>query len=524
MSMANESIDDLVARLTPAQAEAVMADNQKLAVYASAGAGKTRVLTLRIARLVDDGVDPHRILAVTFSKKAAQELRRRLWHLGVDHVRAGTFHRTARELIDTWRAEHHQPPLRIISNRRPLLRQAIDEFEGSTPINAAGLETEITWAKSQGITPTEYIDAARVAQRRTALNPSVVAQLWESYEGRKQGGLDFDDLIVEAVRLLHDETFAAAMRWRSQHVFVDEFQDVNSMQFALVKALLSETSSLFCVGDPNQSIYGFNGADHNFFRTLTTTVPGTVILTLDANHRSTPEIVSSASAVLSDHAAERITATQSHGEIPLLRELASDADEARFIARTLQEWRSPQRSWRSFAVLARTNAQLDVVEQVLASEGLPVRRLAPDHAGASDVEVRNDDPSELRANDQPDDAVALSTFHRAKGLEWPSVFVIGACEGLIPHRGAISPEALDEERRLLYVALTRAEQELCVTWALQRHEGPQPGPARRRSRFLDGFARSLDTLRAERRPAPSPSGAQHAASLRASLAKKLKRT
>ena len=285
---------DPYARLTPAQREAVFATEPRLAVFAGAGAGKTRVLTLRAARLVDDSVDPATLLVVTFSRKAAQELRRRLWSLGVEGVRAGTFHRTALELLEISRAERGQSPPTLISDRR----SALERVAASVSTVATGshvgiqLDTELTWAKSIGLSPVDYADAARAAQRRTRLNPDVIALLWEKYEANKQrqSMFDFDDLISEATAALRDPTFAAAIHWRSRHVLVDEFQDVNPAQFELVEHLVSPTTTLFCVGDPNQSIYGFNGAQPSLLRDLHHSMPGTRLILLDANHRSTPEL------------------------------------------------------------------------------------------------------------------------------------------------------------------------------------------------------------------------------------------
>ncbi len=510
---------DPLARLTSAQRDAVTSPDPRLAVFAGAGAGKTRVLTLRVARMVDEGVDPSHILVVTFSRKAAQELRSRLWRLDIEGVRAGTFHRTALELLEVYRAEQGLGPPTIVADRRRMIERVMARSPSSQLTSqGAAVETEISWAKARGLTPSTYESAASQERRRPQPSALVVAEQWAAYEEakRRQGVLDFDDLIADAVAALGDTRFATAMHWRTRHLFVDEFQDVNPMQFMLIERLMTPSTTLFGVGDPNQSIYGFNGADPTLLRRLDQRIEGTRTILLDANHRSTPEIVASASAVLPARDQRPITATQAPGEIPEIAGFDDDAAEAAFVANRARSIHGPHSKWRSFAVLARTNAQLSAITEAFAAQGIPVAPLAPDLRPASDLMAPL--PQQRRApNTAPtSDAVALGTFHRAKGLEFPHVFVIGVSDGLVPHGAATSDAALDEERRLLYVALTRAEQTLHVTWSAHRGND-QAGRTRRRSPFLDPFERVLDEMRAHRRPTPSATGAARVAALKLQL-------
>ncbi len=512
---------DPYARLTSLQSDAVFAPESRVAVYAGAGAGKTRVLTLRVARLVDEGVDPSHILVVTFSRKAAQELRRRLWKLGVEGVRAGTFHRTALELIEISRAERGQGPPQLITDRRRALARVAATFPTIRNDRAgAQLDTEVTWAKSVGLTPESYSDAARQARRRPSLGADTVALVWERYEKskRSQGLLDFDDLILEANRALEDPRFAEAIHWRSRHVLVDEFQDVNPMQFELVERLMTPTTTLFCVGDPNQSIYGFNGANPTLLRNLNQRFDGTRLIVLDANHRSTPEIVAAAAAVLPASDQRETRSTQQGGSIPEIVAISDDRAEAAYVASRSRSMRGPNGRWRSIAVLARTNAQLDAFEEAFAAAGVPAERLAPDLSRASDVRSPTDAARPGSEAPPRSDAVALGTFHRAKGLEWPTVFVVGAADGMVPHAAASSPEAMDEERRLLHVALTRAERDLVVTWAARRDgDESSSAPPRRRSPYLDPFDQALAELAALQRPSPSASSVARVSALRHQL-------
>jgi DNA helicase II / ATP-dependent DNA helicase PcrA len=507
-------------RLTEAQRQAVLAEDPRLAVYAGAGAGKTRVLTLRAARLVAEGADPTQVLVVTFSRKAAQELRQRLWRLGVEDVRAGTFHRQALELLEFRRAELGLSPPRVLADRRGALERVAASIEGVRAEGAgASLDTEVAWAKANLISPADYVEVAKATKRRPRLTPAQVAQVYATYESHKarQSMFDFDDLIAEATEALADPKFAAAVHWRTRHLLVDEFQDVNAAQFELLVRLLGEETTFFCVGDPNQSIYGFNGSDPNLLRRLEVLLPGTTVLSLDANHRSTPQIVGAAQCVLPPADVRPLATTQQPGPVPVLYAAADDDDEARFVAEGARAARGPGGRWRSIAVLARTNAQLDGIQATLEEAGIPSSRLGGDLGRATDVVRR---PSGRPGSDAApaEDAVVLGTFHRAKGLEWPTVFVIGASEGFVPHAGATTAEALDEERRLLYVAMTRAERSLSVSWAeRQSDRGDRRAPTRRRSAFLDPFERHLAELELESPRVVRDAGLRRVSELRRQL-------
>jgi len=522
MAPSTELLGDPLTQLTGAQRDAVEATDSRLAVLAGAGAGKTRVLTLRVARMVDEGVDPSHIMVVTFSRKAAQELRQRLWRLGVEGIRSGTFHRSALELVEIHRAERGLGPPTLLTDRRGALTRLIAPSAPTSRqrATATGVDTEITWAKSLGISPADYEAAALGAGRKPPISLGSVAALWADYETakRRRGSMDFDDLIVDAVELLNDPRFASAIHWRSRHLLVDEFQDVNPMQFALVERLVTPSSTFFCVGDPNQSIYAFNGADPRLLGTVAERFAGTRTITLDVNHRSSPEIVRAASAVLDPACRRATSSTQSPDAIPEIVELVDDQAEAEFTAVRARSLHGPGRHWRSIAVLARTNAQLDLIARAFETAGIPTDQLAGDLTRASDVVLPASEPRRPQAAGTIPDAVALGTFHRAKGLEWPHVIVIGATDGFIPHAAASDPLALDEERRLLYVAMTRAERDLTVTWAARRSADEMARiPERQRSPFLSPVAAEIENMLTEQRPGMPARGAARASSLRAQL-------
>ena len=303
---------------------------------------------------------------------------------------------------------------------------------------------------------------------------------------RRRGVIDLDDVLLRAHDLIErDAGFADAVRWRYRHLSVDEFQDVNPAQYRLVRTILGDRTDLFVVGDPNQAIYGWNGADPTLILRLPRLIPSIVVHHLDDNHRSSPQVVGAAVAALGSGASGTPRSTRADGPVPVIRAFSDETAEAQGVVDTLQAWSAGGRSWSDQAVLARTNDQLALVAAALRRARIPYR-LAPGpearerETGKTDGQVVDQASSrgvgqavEQRAgasdgSNDHDAAVELATFHRAKGLEWTSVCVIGLEDGLVPISHAASTEAWNEERRLLYVALTRASSELCCTWAQSR--------------------------------------------------------
>ena len=488
----------LPAGLTPAQVEAITAPDRVLAVLAGAGTGKTRVLTLRVARRVRDGSAAGRhVLVCTFSRKAADELRHRLFALGVGEITAGTFHRTAWQLVRRHRLDQGLPELTLLPDRKGVLTRLLEADRPPRPRGPAGggsrvknataaapprralqLDAEIAWAKARMLSPGRYEEAARRAGRRSGLPAGTVADWFERYQThlRRQRALDLDDLLVVAAETIEDDPrLASAVHWRFRHLFVDEMQDVNPAQFRLLETLFGSVPDLFVVGDPHQSIYGWNGADPSLLERLPELVPGTRVLRLDENHRCSPQIVAVASAALGLGSGPRPTSGRPDGPLPVLATHETDAEEAAWVAQRAWMARRPGTRWSSIAVLARTNAQLGAVAEALHQAHIPYRfagsdlapasDLAPETVGKGGTERRSWPPEDEDDLEEELDGVVLATFHRAKGLQWPTVFVIGVSDGLVPLRSARRRLERDEERRLLYVALTRAEREVSVSWA-----------------------------------------------------------
>jgi len=528
---------ELLSGLSPAQLEAVTTPGQPLCILAGAGSGKTRVLTRRIAWRVADGqaLASH-VLALTFTRRAADELSTRLGALGGrDHVAAGTFHAIAyAQLRRRWADSGERPPTLLDRKTRVLLRLLPARRSPSDP-GPAELAGEIEWAQARMVSPAGYEEAVAAAGRKPPMPAAEVAAIYERYQQEKvrQHLVDFDDLLLACARALEtDPAFAATQRWRFRHLFVDEFQDVNPLQFRLLEAWRDGRDDLCVVGDPRQAIYSWNGADPRYLTEFSSRFAGATIVHLDDNHRSSPQVVAAANAVLDGIGGHPLRAQGADGPLPTVTAYATDGEEARSVVRALRR-RGGAGRWSDLAVLARTHAQLVIFEDLLKTAGIPyrlrgasafldqpavretitglrrragaplasslpdldvaAREAADDGERGAELDVLARQAREFLALDPTGSvggfvawltarlareepacsgqAVDLATIHAAKGLEWPVVFVVGFEQGLLPIGHATTPEARAEERRLLYVAVTRAERELHFSWAERRTFG-----------------------------------------------------
>jgi DNA helicase-2/ATP-dependent DNA helicase PcrA len=584
----------LLEGLDDAQRAAVTSSAMPLVVLAPAGSGKTRVLTRRIAHRVATGVaDPRHVLALTFTRKAAGELDDRLKRLGLrGDATTGTFHGVAWGALRRRWTDQGRTALTLLDRKGRLLSELAPSTPGKDKRTvAADLATEIEWAKARMVTPDDYLDAIGQAGRRPSVKPDVVAEVYAAYETRKRrGGLvDFDDLLALVARALEDDpTFAAAQRWRFRHLFVDELQDVNPLQFRLLEAWRGDRYDVTAVGDPQQAIYGWNGADAGFLLDIHRWWPPAEVIELERSYRSTPEILHGAASVLrgARQPARAVQATRAAGARPHLEGHATDRAEAIAIARAVRLARAPGRPWAEQAVLVRTNAQTHLIAEALRGSGIPhrvrggaafldradVRRALRDLRAAAvplgtalaDLELQlearetvDDDELDLRSDDvdaravvldrQADeraalaallrmgrdylrldpvgradtfsawltatvqsegdaagpgrDAVDVATFHAAKGLEWATVHIAGAEDGYIPIAHAKTAAARAEEARLLYVAMTRAQRDLRISWAEQRTFASKVVD-RRRSPLLDPLVQQAAAAPAATDPGP----------------------
>jgi len=497
--------EDMLIGLTPEQREAVMSPARRLLVRATAGSGKTHVLTLRIQRRISDKqVEADQVLAMTFTRKAGDELRRRLARADIRDIRAGTFHRAALNLVNQYREDHSLKALVLEPNRRKLVIALATQLRESGDVRLDDwqlprLEQEIGWALSQGFNGALYAKNARKLRRDSPLPPSQFAEVLDRYVGlcHSRGVLDFDLLLSEAIALLRDEpNVLASFRHRNRSIYVDEAQDMNPLQFMMLRAMAGDDPDLFCVGDPNQSIYGFNGANPQLMVEIVRTWPDTVVLDLTRNHRSTANIIAVANTLL-EKGAQGITPAKDEGDVPMIRAYNTDEEEAEHVAAWLGAKHQPGCPWRSMAVLARTNAQLELIAGYLDAHDIPYERRGPEHSPASDL-LATPETWTRRLDDDQRDAVALSTIHRAKGLEFQCVAAIGWAEGQLPNYNATAPNEIAEEQRLAYVALSRAEDSLLITWSRGRNDPRFPD--RSPSRFLAPIQKVIVEI--EQRNAP----------------------
>ncbi|MGI5226159.1 ATP-dependent DNA helicase UvrD2 [Actinoallomurus sp. CA-142502] len=563
--------DEVLAGLDPEQREVAEATRGPVCVLAGAGTGKTRAITHRIAYAVHTGVvAPQRVLAVTFTTRAAGELRGRLRQLGAPGVQARTFHAAAyKQLHYFWPKVVGGEPPRLVESKLALVAEAARLCRlsfGRTELRDAAAEIE--WAKVTQTRPGDYAAAAAKAGRTPPIEAVDMARVHDAYERlrRDRNLIDFEGML-ELTAAIFTEHQEVANQFRDQyrHFVVDEYQDVNPLQKLLLDTWLGEREDLCVVGDPNQTIYSFTGASPSYLLGFTVEHPDAKVIKLVRDYRSTPQVVRLANGVLAQARGEarahrlELVAQRSDGPTPVFTEHDDEVAEAEAVAKRIRELLDEGVPAREIAVLFRINAQSEPYEQAFADHGVPyvvkgaerfferaevrqavvlLRGAARSDTGEPLVRAVRDVLAAAGLTDQPPEGrgaarerweslaalaqlaedvaidrpsaglrefvteleeragsqhaptlegVTLATLHTAKGLEWDAVFLTGLVEGTLPIIYAEkSPDQIEEERRLLYVGVTRAREFLTLSWALARSPGGRKG--RRRSRFLDGLA------------------------------------
>ena len=376
----------ILAELDPDQLAVVTAITGPVCVIAGAGTGKTRVITNRIAFAINSGVtDPTRVLALTFTAKAAGEMRARLRALGISNAAARTFHSAAlKQLLYFWPYAFGGQFPTLLTTKSGFISQAITRAEVAIPAQVNALReiaSEIEWAKVLQISPDNYQQEA-IANNRLVRFPnnksesenlSMIAQVYEAYESlkRQERTLDFEDVLLLTVGMLEEDR-GVRERVRDQYRYftVDEYQDVSPLQQRLLNLWLGNREELCVVGDAAQTIYSFAGATSNFLLNFQNRFPNAQIFRLSRGYRSTPEIINTANKILrqanliSDHGNE-LQSANSHGDIPMVNGFASQSDEIAYVCAEVAKLINNQVDSSEIAVLARTNAQLDQVKSAL---------------------------------------------------------------------------------------------------------------------------------------------------------------
>ncbi|MEJ7630418.1 MAG: ATP-dependent DNA helicase UvrD2 [Nocardioidaceae bacterium] len=571
MSAAEHLLDGL----DPEQREVATALDGPVRVLAGAGTGKTRAITHRLAYgITVQAMEPTQVLAVTFTTRAAGEMRARLARLGAAGVQARTFHSAAlRQARYFWPTVYGSQLPDIAPSKIPLLADAVGRCRlKASQADLRDLAGEVEWAKVSNVRPDDYGRLAPLAHRSLAsYDAPTVAKVFASYEDvrRDRNRIDMEDVLLCAAALIaEDERVATAIRRQYSWFVVDEFQDVSPLQSRLLDLWLGGRDQVCVVGDPAQTIYSFAGASADYLLEFPRHHPGTTSVTLHRNYRSTPEIITVANTVMAGElggtqqagpVAVRLRATRETGTAVTFRgrsdELAEAGAVAVDIASTVEAGTDP----RDIAILFRINAQSETFEEALTERGIPfvvrgsdrffdrteVRQavallrgaartepagtgdlvhdvtdvltamgwaseppkargnvrdrwesmqaivaMASDHVAANPARDIADFVAELQRRAEVQhapvaDGVTLTTLHAAKGLEWGTVYLAGIHEGSMPIVYADTAAQVAEERRLLYVGMTRARDGLHVSWATSRSPGGrgQRGP----SRFLDGL-------------------------------------
>ncbi|MFB6716194.1 ATP-dependent DNA helicase UvrD2 [Streptomyces sp. NPDC056358] len=571
-----ESADAVLDGLDPEQREVAMALHGPVCVLAGAGTGKTRAITHRIAYGVRAGIlQPTSVLAVTFTNRAAGEMRGRLRQLGAGGVQARTFHSAAlRQLQYFWPKAVGGDLPRLLERKVQLVAEAAARCRIRLDRNELrDVTSEIEWSKVTQTVPADYPAVVAKIQRDAPRDPAEISQIYAMYEQlkRDRSVIDFEDVLLLTVAILQDRhDIADHVRRQYQHFVVDEYQDVSPLQQRLLDLWLGDRDTLCVVGDASQTIYSFTGATPDHLLNFRTRHPNATVVKLVRDYRSTPQVVHLANGLLgqargraADHRLELVSQREP-GPEPVYTEYADEPAEAEGTARRIRDLIAAGVPAGEIAVLYRVNSQSEVYEQALADAGVPYQlrgaerfferaevreagvalrgaaraggndsllddaeglpaevravlstkgwtteppagsgavrdrweslaalvRLAEDFERAKPGATLSDLVAELDERAAAQHAptvqgVTLASLHSAKGLEWDAVFLVGLTEGMMPITYAKTDEQIEEERRLLYVGVTRARFHLSLSWSLSRSPGGRAG--RRPSRFLSGL-------------------------------------
>ena len=447
-----------------AQIRAIRVNKGPALILAGPGSGKTTVIVHRVQNLIKScGVSPANILVLTFTRAAAAQMRDRAAALlgrDGDGVTYGTFHSVFyRILKQEWNISED----RVLTQEKKteLLRRITALIPRSfSDGQLAKLDEEI------GLLRRKAAEGKSVSSE--LLSEQELRFVHDVYVGwlRRWDMVDYDEMIQRTKDLLlGNEKSRLAWRERYQYILVDEFQDIDRQQYELVRLLAHPSDNLFVVGDDDQSIYGFRGAGAGIVRDFARDYPGAARVLLARNYRSTPQILYAAGRVIrinKNRFPKELETQNPDGPRVQIRVYEDAAGEAIGLAaevrRLLQEGVPP----REIAVLVRVNAQKKSLALALARAGIPVREEETGPGGMSPESGAKAPETEKETG--AEEGIRLLTMHGAKGLEFDKVFLPNVCEELNPYRRAKTEEEIEEERRLFYVAMTRARTGLVISW------------------------------------------------------------
>ncbi|MDQ4124856.1 MAG: ATP-dependent DNA helicase UvrD2 [Actinomycetota bacterium] len=532
----SQACKSILEGLNPEQVEAVRAVRGPVCILAGAGSGKTTTITRRIAYQVSTGTfRGGEILAVTFTDKAAGEMRARLGALGADGVRARTFHAAA--LAQLRHLASAEPP-RILPSKAILLRQIGNTLPKPYRFRPAGdLATEIEWAKNRRLSPEAY--ASSLGGHVPPIPADLMTGVYREYERRKarEGAMDFEDLLEATIRMFAEDEWALERFHQRYRAFtVDEYQDVNLLQQTLLEAWVGDRDDLCVVGDDYQSIYSFTGASPRYLLEMPRKWPRVKVVRLEQNFRSTPQVLTLANRLVAKlgGAEKTLRPVREDGPAPVVAPFVDRGSETKFLVDKIAELHKAGVPYEEIAVLYRVNFRSEDYEDALGAAGIPfqvrdgafltriaARRLLatlrrsnatnvaeevlrtarrdgfqerpPEGLGDQEATRQNDLARLVRlarefggettaefvahvearfASDGEGHGVHLLTLHRAKGLEFEAVFLPRLEEGELPGKRSKTDDAIAEERRLLYVGLTRAKRHLFLTWTTGGRTSP----------------------------------------------------
>ncbi len=378
---------DITSGLNPAQKEAAETLSGPLLILAGAGSGKTKTLTHRIANLIFHGVKPENILAVTFTNKAAREMRERLWKIlegkGSEPPRSfmpymGTFHGICVKIL---RIEHDAAGLDKnftiydTDDQVSLIKRAMKElgFSDDKSLKPKSIQSIISKSKNEGQTPEEYEASIFYP------NQKKIAQVFKKYEAGKRdaNALDFDDLLLKTLELFSNHPDIRA-KWQQkfEHILIDEYQDTNMVQYHLIKLLVNEKRNICVVGDDWQSIYSWRGADFTNILHFEKDFPGAKVIKLEQNYRSTGNILEASQKIINENKTrtDKTLFTEAEkGEPVDIESLRDETEEANFVARKIFELHRVYPDFSDFAVLYRTNAQSYTFEKAFINMHIPYK-------------------------------------------------------------------------------------------------------------------------------------------------------